>query len=262
MRFRLLVGLMVTWSSSSGAQAVIQYRPSGDTLRFESTNTYQMFFVRGADTLGEPITTRTLELQHFASVNGALSVWVRLQSLEGNSFSREDTYTVTTSGRVLTEGGRSVDATPHARVDLLPRLPDPAVPFNVGARWVDTVGVAREEAYGATRYSVAREWRVTRMVDTMGTSAALLVAQGTMRLRQGGWQDSIQGIVWWQEATGPVVDSAWFDTRNGALLADVTLMNLAGTGGGGPRTGGGAVMPSGLRSVVRRIRRRDRRRAA
>jgi len=229
------------------------YRPRPDTLNYESVNSYLMFFIRGADTLGEPITTRTRERQHFAARGTDLTVWVRLQSLDGQPFSVDNTYTVTRAGRVLAEGTRPVAQAPNARVDLLPRFPDPPVKLEMGATWRDTVSVRHRLPYGDAYYSVQRQFWVHRLIDTLGTRVAHIVATGEMRLRQGGWQDSTAGTVWWQEVAGPVADTVWFDTRGGELLADVTVMSLVGTGGAGPRAGG-VTMPSGLRSLVRRQR--------
>jgi hypothetical protein len=91
---------------------------------------------------------------------------------------------------------------------------------------------------------------VLRVVDSSGTKLALIVGHGEMKLRQGGWQDSTQALVWWQEVAGPALDTVWFDTRSGRVLSSVAVMTLVGTGGAGPR-GGGTTMPSGLRSSIR-----------
>ena len=257
MMFPLRVAVLaLLLPSGVYGQALGSYRPQRDTIAYESLNTYLMFFVRGADTLGEPVTTRTRERQHIAARGTELVVWVGLQSLDGQPFSFDDTYTITPGGRVTAVGTKPVTEAPNARVDLLPRFPDPTATLAVGLSWRDTVAVRHSLPYGDTYYSVQRQFRVQRLIDTLGTRVAHIVATGTMRLRQGGWQDSSAGTVWWQEVAGPVADTVWFDTRGGALIGDVTVMRLMGTGGAGPKSGG-ATMPSGLYSLVRRQRSRS-----
>ncbi|MBI4420342.1 MAG: hypothetical protein HY560_05910 [Gemmatimonadetes bacterium] len=245
----VLVGLVCS-ASVLLAQESLQYWPTADTLRYLSDNTYLMYFVRGADTLGQPVASRTRELQIITSSPAGLDVWVRLQGLDA-PFSRTDQYSATTTGRVIAANGIPVANAPHARVDLFPRLP--TTPVSLGESWEDTVSVRHTEPYGVTYYNVRRAYRLARLLDSAGTRIAVLVSTGTMRLRQGGWQDSAQGVVWWQEVAGPVVDTAWFDVHARQLLADVAAMNLVGGGAVGP-VGGPATMPTGLRSIVRRVR--------
>jgi hypothetical protein len=233
------------------AQA-IRYQPSTDTLRYQSLNFYRLYFVRGADTLGEPISTTTRESRYLRRVGAGLELWTRLEGSEG--FSAQETYSLTPEGRVTSVGGCAVRDVPNARVDILPRLPTAARSLDRGVQWRDTVSVEGTQSYGATRYQVRRNYRVVRTVDSANARLALIVADGEMKLRQGGWQDSAQGLVWWQEVTGPIADTIWFDTRAGNVHTSVAVMNLSGTGGFGP-PGGGISMPSGLRSSVRLTRR-------
>jgi hypothetical protein len=102
---------------------------------------------------------------------------------------------------------------------------------------------------------VQRQYRVERLVDSLGSQLALILSRGQMRLRQGGWQDSASAVVWWQEVAGPAVDSIWYDTHRGQIVASYIAMDLVGTGGAGP-LGGGTRMASGLRSSVRLTSRR------
>jgi hypothetical protein len=235
---------------SGGAQAPARYLPSPDTLRYESLNSYLTYFVRGRDTLGRPVSIRTLEFRRGRAVASGLEFWVRVQGTEPNPSRSEQTYTVTPSGRVLTVDGRPVGEVSNARVDLLPRFAATGGVLEPGVAWNDTVSLRSTESHGPTHYSVRRSYRVLRVVDSAGTRLAQLVAQGDMRLRQGGWQDSAQALVWWQEVAGPVTDTVWFDTRAGRVRASFSVMHLVGSGGFGPR-GGGTTMPTGLRSSVR-----------
>jgi len=246
----ILACLLTLFFSSAVPQAAARYRASPDTLRYSSLNSYMMYFVRGADTLGQPVTTRTLEFRRFEPSASGLRVWVRLEGTGPNTFRSEETYTINPVGRILSVDGRPVADVPNARVDLLPRFSSTDASLQSGRQWIDTVSVHGTESYGPTSYDVRRTYRVVRTIDTLGTQVALIAAQGEMRLRQGGWQDSAQALVWWQEVAGPAIDTVWFDTRAGRVLASVAIMNLTGTGGVGPR-GGGTAMPSGLRSSIR-----------
>jgi hypothetical protein len=236
------------------AQGLV-YRPTPDTLRYESFNSYLLYFVRGADTLGQPVATRTLESRYFAPAGPNLDVWVRLEGTGAFAFHSVQTYTVAPSGRLLLVAGKPVADAPTARVDLLPRLPSTGTGLSVGDRWQDSVSDGGAQPYGQVFYRVLRLYRVERLVDTVGAQLALLVSHGQMRLRQGGWQDSAAALVWWQEVQGPVIDSVWFDTSRGQIAASYTAMELTGSGGVGP-IGGGERMPSGLRSSVRLANRR------
>jgi hypothetical protein len=233
----------------AGAQSVA-YRPTSDTLRYESSNSYLLYFVRGSDTLGQPVATRTLESRYFAPAGANLDVWVRLEGTGAFAFHAVQTYRVTRTGRLLLVAGKPAADDPTARVDLLPRLPSTSTGLSVGDTWSDSVFDGGAQSYGRVFYRARRLYRVERLVDTLGSRLALLVSHGQMQLRQGGWQDSSAAVVWWQEVQGPVIDSVWFDTNRGQIAASYTAMDLAGTGGVGP-IGGGDRMPSGLRSSVR-----------
>ena len=209
-----------------------------------------MYFVRGGDTLGEPVSTTTRESWYLRNAAKGLELWTRL---EGSGFSAQETYTITPEGRVTAVGGKPVSDVPNARVDVLPRLASGGRSLSAGLQWFDTVSSRGTESYGLTYYDVVRNYRVVRTIDTLNTKLGLLVATGRMKLRQGGWQDSTQGSVWWQEVSGPVTDTVWFDTRAGNVFESLTVMNLTGTGGFGPLAGG-ITMPSGLRSSVRLTR--------
>ncbi len=246
----VLACLLLLAFRSALPQATARYHASPDTLRYTSLNSYLMYFVRGADTLGQPVTTRTLEFRRFEAAESGLRLWVRLEGIGQNSFRSEHTYTITPSGRVLTVNGQPVSEVPDARVDVLPRFSATDGSLEAGTQWTDTVSVHSTQPYGPTFYNVRRTYRVLRVVDTLSSRLAVIVAQGEMRLRQGGWQDSAQALVWWQEVAGPATDTIWFDARGGRIVTSVAVMNLTGTGGVGPR-GSKTAMPSGLRSSIR-----------
>ncbi len=230
------------------------YAATGDTLRYAAANTYILYFVSERDTVGEPITTHAVELHHLAAAGpGRLTDWVRVQFDDPEPSASERMYTIMPSGRVVAIDGRPAAEVATARVGLLPHLADPPVLWRVGQQWTDTVTHEYEAGYGRDHFSASRRYRVDRIDDSLGTRIARVVAQGTMQLRHGGWQDSTEGTVWWQDVAGRVVDTVWFDVVRGELVADVTIIDLSGTGGAGPK-GGGMSLPGGLRSESRRRR--------
>lgn len=244
----ILFALLCSAATSDGAaQSLARYQATPYTLRYQSINSYLLYFVRGSDTLGTPVTTRIMESRQATTAGGGLAVWVGLKGISEPSLQHEETFTVDPSGRLLAVGGRPLAQLASARVDLLPRFPPGAPELVAGMSWTDTVSISGQEPYGPTSYSVTRQYRVLRIVDSMGTRIAHLAGTGRMHIRQGGWQDQAQKISWWQDISGPVADTVWFDPAHGVLLAAVAVMNLTGTGG----VTGSPPMPSGLRSAVR-----------
>jgi hypothetical protein len=251
MKIQILLALACPLQLLSQASV---YNPPRDPAVFVSENSYLMYFVRGTDTLGQPITTRTRETHVFVG-DTPYGVSVSLRSLDGSPFARADVYTIDPFGRVLRENGKPVADVPNARVDFLPRLPRATRPLEVGDTWNDSVYTEFNESFGKTFYRVNRRYSVARVVDSLGTKVAVIIGEGTIRLRQGGWEDSTRGVAWWQQVSGSVKDTVWFDLGAGWLLSDVARMDLRGTGGGG-LPNAGVSMPSGLRSTVRRMRER------
>jgi hypothetical protein len=240
-------GLAMLVASATPSVAQLRYQPTRDTLRYESDNTYLLYFVRGSDTLGGPISTKTQELRFFKANGTNLEAWV---GLRGSGFQSDETYTITTNGRLIAVNGQPVGTVASARVDFLPRLPDHPQVQKAGDSWTDSVRNDGTESYGQTYYRVARQYTLQRIVDTMGTTAAVIIGTGQMRLRQGGWQDSTAGVVWWQEVEGPVADTTVFDIRSGQILMEHSTMRLTGRGGAGAK-GSTESMPSGLTSTNR-----------
>lgn len=242
-----LAPLLTIAAAAPGSAQQLAYQATNDTIHYVSVNTYLLYFVQGSDTLGSPVNTRTLESRKATALAGNLAVWVRLQGMDSAQFQVEETYTVDLTGRLLAVGGKPLAEAPYARVDLLPRFPSPPGRLVPGLSWTDTVATQSEQPYGRTFYEVRREYRVLRMVDSLGTSLALVVGQGQMRLRQGGWQDEAGKYAWWQEVAGSIVDTVYFDAQHGLVHASFAVLDLVGTGG----AVGGPVLPSGLRSSVR-----------
>lgn len=248
-----VVAALLGLSAVGHGQDPVRYGPAPDTVAYEATNSYLLYFLQGADTLGQGLTTRALERHLLRKSGRVLELSVTLDGLGSPSFHSEEVFTVTPSGRVLLVDGAPPGAKPHGRVDVLPRLPEAGGPLKPGDRWLDTVSTTSSASYGPTAYSVRRNYRVVQAKDTLGARVLLFVAEGQMRLRHGGWQDSIQGLRWWLEAEGPVVDSVWFDAGAGRLVRNVTFMDLAGDGGVGTPDQT-LRLRGGLRSSIHRAR--------
>ncbi len=225
------------------------YGPESGSRTYEQQNDYVLWFVQGVDTVGQPISSRISETLTFQEEAGALIVQV---AMEGEGFSDSSAYTVDPTGRVLAVDGTLVSEIATPRVDLLPRIPFTLAELAPGTTWQDEVARSGEEPWGTTSYAANRSYTVVGSQEAFGTDALLLLAEGEIRLRQGGWQDPAETVSWGQEVAGPVIDSVWIDAATGQLVAGTTHMDLAGTA---VFQGGGQSMslPSGLKSSVRRV---------
>ena len=217
--------------------------------RFEyaQVNSYVMWFVQGADTLGQPVQTTTSEVLDFERTTEGLRVSATLSSPD---FSSANTYDVDGSGRVLAVDGVPASEAVVARVDLLPRVPHAATQLAAGQVWADTVSHVADGGWGEKYYRATRQYRVVGETAVGDRTAVLLVSDGFIQIRQGGWEDEARGDRWWQEIQGPVVDTVWVG-RDGRLFGGATHMDLVGQATF-ERGGATAAMPSGLRSSVRR----------
>ncbi|HSM07332.1 MAG TPA: hypothetical protein VK858_22075 [Longimicrobiales bacterium] len=243
---RLLVALL---SLTAVVAAAGPYGATPEPVAYVSQNDFVIWFVEGTDTLGNPVSAETREVLHIRDAEGGLEVAVDQVDAE---FSSSNVYGIDESGRVRSVDGQAVEDIATPRVDLLPRVPLDWADLQPGATWEDRVARSGEEPFGPTAYSAVRSYEVVGEVEAFGRRALLLVSSGRVELRQGGFQDAAQSVIWWQEVQGPVLDSVWFDVETRRLLANATHMDLSGTAG---FEGGGEslTLPSGLRSSVRRV---------
>ena len=237
---RVAIAFLTLASSTLSAQD-LTYAATMDTAVYMSTNDYLMYFVNQGDTLGQPVSTSTRERRAIGGEGGALSLWVELGDVAGGQVYSTTTYGISNVGRVVTVDGQPIAGRAGIRVDVLPRFPASLRGVDVGRTWTDSVETAATAPYGETYYRAARTWRV--VASRAGT--VVMASQGVLALRQGGWQDAGHQSAWWQEVSGEVMDSVWFDTDRHELMRSWTRMDLVGTGGFGDVT-----MPSGLRSTV------------
>jgi hypothetical protein len=244
VRSRLPLAILLLCAAATvpaGARAQARYLPSADTLRYESYNPYRMYWLRGADTLGRPVESRSVESHVWRGGADRPEVVIRQQHLDYKRGPSTDTFTVSPQGRVLEINHRP--PTGSQRIDLLLRLP--AAPLAVGTRWTDTVAAGGMEAAGEQRYEVIRSYRVARMVDTLGSRVAEVAAEGTVRFRLAFWADSAAGRGAWIDVSGPVREEYSFDVTRGRLIRRFWTMDLRGRGV--PPTGTDTVA-AGLRS--------------
>ncbi|MGE3525961.1 MAG: hypothetical protein AB7I33_08565 [Gemmatimonadales bacterium] len=224
------------------AQLPARYQASPDTLIYTIDNPFCLYWVSGADTIGDPMHERSVETHLWSGAGGNLDVRIHQLSLDVGRRATTDTYTVTPAGRVVQVGHRP--PAPRDRIDLLLRLP--GTPIRVGSTWRDTVGGSSADSPWPDRYEVSLEYRVSRLFDTLGTSGvADIEARGLVNFALGFWKDSLAGTTGWMEVSGPVTEHFLFDTRQGRLLRRDWSMDLRGRGvsQAGPDT-----VPAGLRS--------------
>jgi len=245
--FGVAVLISATWIAVSTRDG--GYSAAVGEVEFISQNDYMLWFLQGEDTAGQPVSTHVKETHSYSDVGDLLEVSVRLEGID-MPFEKSETITIRRSGQVVAVDGVAVGDAEDARVDFLPRIPDSG-PLSIGTSWIDTVSSGGSKPYGPTSYRAERHYEVVGTEEIDGSTTVLIVGEGTLALRQGGWQNEDQGVFWWQDVAGPVVDSVWFATERGQLVRDITFMDLVGTGGFG--NGAQEVrMDSGLRSRVDR----------
>lgn len=219
------------------AQQPAHYAVQRDTLRYELTNPFRMYWVRGADTIGDRVTGRTVETHVWSGTPDRPAVRVALQSLNVTRFRKSTEYLLTPTGHVLMADGKP--PAPGDRGDLL--VPLPAQPLRVGVRWTDTTGTgAGTGAVGEEIDQAVREWRVTRLIDTLGVRVAELHANGTWHMRLSFWADSAAGRKAWLDVEGPMTERALIDATHWSMIERSWQMDLRGRG----------VAPSGTTDTI------------
>jgi len=224
------------------AQAPV-YRPAPDTAYVTHVNPYRMYWVRGTDTVGQPVREIGVEKQTWRSTAGQLSAVVQQLTLNVTRQRRTDTITIAPSGRVLLINGKPPAV--QSRTDFLLRLP--AKPLTPGTTWADTLD---HHSTGVIdhAYRVERSYRVRGPVDSIGRKLVRVDASGTVRYQDGWWADSSRGTRMWLDVSGPVTESFLFDPAAGQLVARSWEMDLRGRGSLPNEVGGQDTLPAGLHS--------------
>lgn len=239
----LALGLTVQARPSAMAQSVsVEYQAQVDTLHYELTNPYRMYWVRGADTVGGWVRERSVESQAWRTAGPKLRVVVAQLSLNVQRRATVDTFLVARDGLVEQINGHAPGL--KTRVDLVPRLRNPTV--RVGARWADTVNATSDGPAGRHVYRVEREYRVQRVIDSLSHRLADVLDSGSVHYRDAWWADSTAGTFGWLDVAGPTSETFLVDLDSGRLLERRWKMELTGRGGGPIAAGAVDTVPAGL----------------
>lgn len=244
---RTLVPLLcVLLPSASLAQTGGEYHPSTEPRFYRSVNPYHMYLVRGGDTLGEPVRSVAVERQLWTKGADGLHVIVDQQQLNVDRGHSADTFDLAPNGRVRAINGRADQL--RGRYDLVPRFAGPASKLEVGASWRDSLGSAGPGPAGPYEFTIVREYRVVRQLDSLGQRLVEITADGTVRYRDAYWVDSTAGTATWLDVAGPVSETVLFSPARGELVSQAWEMDLRGRGTT-PSDDGVDTLPAGLRSA-------------
>jgi hypothetical protein len=221
------------------------YRAQADTLYYEGSNPFRMFWLRGSDTVGPPRLERSVDRHVWSEDSAGLSVLVQSLALNvGRDLSRR-TYALSRDGRI-----RLIDGVPpdiNARMDLVPRLPRQQL--RAGLVWSDTLVNEGHGAGGFQTLRLERSYRVDRMSDSAGIRIAHVSGNGRVHFRHGWWADSASGSYTWIDTEGPMVERFSYDVGGGRLLSRWWEMKLSGLGGEPRESGGVDTLPARLNSA-------------
>ena len=214
---RTLPLLLLAALAAAPAAAQPRYRPQADTLYYESLNPYRMYVVRGADTLGGPVRSYSVQRQVWRAAGGVLTAQMHSQPLAVRSTPREArVLEVTPLGQVLTEDGEANKA--FGQYDAFLRLPADG-DLREGRVWHDTLSQVVPVPGGEYAFQTWRELRVERIADTLGSRVAVVRGTGTLRFRLTFPAGAENGGGWWMDVSGPVHETFLFDVRNGRMPA-------------------------------------------
>lgn len=239
--------IAVSTPAASAAQGAPSYSVPDRTIFIESTNPHLMYWIVGADTLGSPVESVTLESQLWARPGPDFQVVVRRESLLPEASVRTDTFQIDPHGKVLAINSRAPGL--HERVDFVPRLP--AHPLRIGAQWGDTLRIPGRGPAGEHVYELTRSYRVVRSLDTLDASLVEIEAEGEVHYRDGWWTDSARAVYAWIDVRGSVRERIGFDPSRGQVVYRDWVMDLRGVGGIPDGRGNGKQHPAGLLSASR-----------
>lgn len=204
-----------------------RYLPQTDSIFVLLVNPYRMYWVRGGDTLSQPMHEVSVEAQRWDRDGQDLRVAVRQLLLNVHRRSKVDTFTVTSLGAVERINGHAPGL--NERIDLVLRLPRRALV--TGLTWADTLRSLHHSGPSQDGlYSVTRDYRVSRVFDSAGTRLGEVSATGVVHYRDSWWMDSTAGTFASIDVTGPDTERFVFDIRQGRLLSRYWSMNLTGQG--------------------------------
>jgi hypothetical protein len=233
------------------------YRAPPDTVFVVVTNPYRMYWVRGGDTISQPMHSVAVEAQRWRRDGERLQVTVRDVQLDVHRRERVDTFTITPLGAVTAINGDPPGL--NERVDLLLRLPGKNL--TPGLVWADTLQTTQDTPRGEHAYTVARTYNVDRLRDSAGLRLAEVSATGLVHYRDGWWVDSASGTFATIDVAGPDTEHFVFAVSDGRLLRRSWSMRLTGQGmlpadGGRMDTTAAGLISSEIQEVVSRDRAR------
>ncbi|MEN8373943.1 MAG: hypothetical protein ABFS34_00685 [Gemmatimonadota bacterium] len=237
-RVLMALGLAILTSVSRSAAAQeaepasnpsAAYLPQADTLWYEKTNPFRLYWVRGADTLGWSGDNAAVEAHVWTRAPpAALSGIVAQHALDAAREVKEDTFLVAPTGRVLSINGPG--AGPDGRWDLLPPLPGDTSALVPGAVWRDSLSQTWEDEHGSHRYAVTRRLEVWEVSDSLGGRIARIRSEGEVDYRDAFLVDSALGLVTTMAVSGPVEETFLVDVAAGRMVSRSWSMRLLGSG--------------------------------
>lgn len=227
------------------AAAQARYQAQPDTLWYEGVNPYRMYVVRGADTVGTPVRSVSIERQTWSDSAGVLVVREHSTPLDVSGSPKADAARFTPRG--LPADGPPTSASVSA-VPLLLRLPADG-DLRPGRAWADTIDETAALGGSDFVYQLTHTLRVEQVVDTLGARMAVIRGSGRLRYRQGAPADAAGPPAWWLDVAGPVDETFLFDVDRGRVAESAWWMDLRGTSGVPDGAGAADTLPAGLLSM-------------
>ncbi len=206
-----------------------RHRPTTTPLYYQGLNTYRMYHLRGADTLGQPVSDLSVERREWRAQGAGLRGIITELSLNWLRAQKSDTFSITPQGQVVSINGKAT--IPRGRHDLLLRFPANGSVATAGDTWTDTIDFGGNDGPIGQRYTATRTYRVARLFDSLGTRVMEVTAEGEVRYRDGYWADSVAHTFLWLDVVGPVHEMFHFDLSRGQLMDRRWQMDLRGRGG-------------------------------
>lgn len=241
--------LVALCAAPAAAQGPPTYHVQADSVRFAIDNPFRMYWLKGTDTLGAPQHEQSVESHVWSGPPETPRLTIHQLVLNVDRRTSDDTFDLAPDGQVLAINHRP--PTGDERVDLLLRLP--SRPLRPGTHWSDTLESGGTDPGGREWYDVNRDYRVVRLIDTLGVhGVADIRAVGRIRMRFGFWVDSTSDEAAWIDVTGPETERYLFDPKGGRLLFRTWNMDLRGRGVA--PNGHSDTLPAGLLSEETMVR--------
>jgi hypothetical protein len=205
------------------------YLPQGDTLWYERTGPYRVYWVRGADSVGWEGDDAAVEAHVWRAAAGDSLLGVLHRLAPGPERTIDvDTVLVDASGAL--RAVRGTGASWYALRDLLPPLPREPGALEAGRTWVDTLTATWSDAFGEHTYALTRAVEVWEVADSLGTRVARFRAEGMAELRITLPLDAAATVVAMLDVRGPVEETYRVDLSAGRVLARAWSARLEGDG--------------------------------